>query len=193
MGIALHEMRIALLLDQFQQHAEGREQSLALAKMIAFLYAPFFLQARIASAAPRLDRDFYVRLVQYRDLHAVDTLRYRMTEKMIESHMRHLWYITEELVIFSLWDDEVPARERRAVADKLLQTDPPDEWRTGKPDMPQVLPDKPRLQDLVGSRSHLFFHNLRVGTNWLRRPVCSWRTDPEYVRIQTSEGLESCQ
>ena len=108
-----------------------------------------------------------------------------MTEKMIESHMRHLWYITEELVIFSLWDDEVPARERRAVADKLLQTDPPDEWRTGKPDMPQVLPDKPRLQDLVGSRSHLFFHNLRVGTNWLRRPVRVWRTDPEYVRIKT--------
>ena len=76
MGIALHEMRIALLLYQFQQDAEGREQSLALAEMIAFLYAPFFLQARIASAAPRLDRDFYVRLVQYRDLHAVDTLHY---------------------------------------------------------------------------------------------------------------------
>ena len=112
MGIPLHEVCIALLLDQFQQDAEGHEQSLALAEMIVRLYALFFLQACIASAAPRLDRDFYVRLVQCRDLHAVDTLRYSMAEKMIESHMRHLWYMTEELVIFSLWDDEVPARER---------------------------------------------------------------------------------
>ena len=186
MGIGNHELKIALLLNDFEQDEEGREQSLALAEIMMLLHAPYFLKARLATAAPRLDRDYYKDLLQYRDLHAPGSLRYRMTEKMIESHLRHTWYITEELAVFSLWDEDLPPRDRKAVANALLHCEPPPEWSIGKPHLPTgpELGANPRLQDRVGPRSHLLFHLLRVGTNWLSRPVRAWSTDPEYMRMQ---------
>ena len=109
-----------------------------------------------------------------------------MTEKMIESHLRHTWYITEELVVFSLWDEDLPPRDRKAVANTLLHCEPPPEWSIGKPHLPTgpELGANPRLQDRVGPCSHLLFHLLRVGTNWLSRPVRAWSTDPEYMRMR---------
>ena len=184
MGIALHELKIALLGPQFEQDAVGQEQTTALAEVLCLLYAPYFLQARLASAAPRLDRDLYVRLVQYRRLHDEGSLHYAMAEAMRFSLLRHTWFLTQELVPFYLWDENVPTRERKAVADVLLRVNPPAVWETGKPNLPNILPDKPRLQDMVGPRSHLLFHNLRVGTHWLRRPVRHWVDDQEFQRIK---------
>ena len=148
MGIALHELKIALLGPQFEQDAVGQEQTTALAEVLCLLYAPYFLQARLASAAPRLDRDLYVRLVQYRRLHDEGSLHYAMAEAMRFSLLRHTWFLTQELVPFYLWDENVPTRERKAVADVLLRVNPPAVWETGKPNLPNILPDKPRLQDI---------------------------------------------
>ena len=183
MGIGNHEMKIALLLDVFQQDEEGREQTLALAEIMVLLHAPYFLKARLASAAPRLDRDYYRDLVEYRSLHPAGSLRYRMASEMIQSHLRHTWYLTQEVVVFSLWDEDLLPRERKAVANALLRCEPPPHWSIGKPHLPKQLNANPRLQDCVGPRSHLIFHSLRVGTNWLSRPVRTWPTDPEYLRI----------
>ena len=52
-------------------------------------------------------------------------------------------------------------------------------------------PLKPKLKDCIGPRSHLLFHLLQVGTNWLRRPVRTWNTDAEYKRVgEFLQGLQ---
>ena len=108
----------------------------------------------------------------------------------MESLMRHSWYLTQELVVFALWDEDLPNSERRAIALKLASTPPPATWTTVKPELHYALPHlsrfptTPKLKDCVGERSHLLFHLLQVGSHWLRLPVRVWSTDLEYVRIR---------
>ena len=42
-----------------------------LAEFVCLLYVPYFLQTPLPAAAPRLDRDFYVDLEQYRVLYYI--------------------------------------------------------------------------------------------------------------------------
>ena len=86
--------------------------------------------------------------------------------------------------MFALWDEDLPASERAAIASALIAVEPPADWETGKPVLPDNLPPKPRLHKFVGPRSWLIFHLLRVGTAWLRRrPVRKWSEDSEFVCV----------
>ena len=164
---------------------KGREQTLANAEVISLLHIPYFLQVRNAILAPRLDRDFYTQLVQYRNLHEEGSLRYRMADAMITSHLRHTWCLTQEVVVFFLFDEKAPARERKKMADALMSCDPPAEgWQVGKPHLPDNLKENQPLHELVGSRSHLLFWLLRAGTAWWSRPVHKWAEDSEYRRVR---------
>ena len=42
-------------------------------------------------------------MVEYRDTRVVDSLKHRMMVRMIKAFMNHLWYLTEENVVFALW------------------------------------------------------------------------------------------
>ena len=62
----------------------------------------------------------------------------------------------------------------------------PANFHKGKPKLPDNLPKLPRipkLKDFIGPQSHLLFHLLRVGSNWLRTPVGKWAEDLEYQRV----------
>ena len=45
--------------------------SIGPAEFVCLLYVPYFLQTSLPVAAPRLDRDFYVDLEQYRVLYYI--------------------------------------------------------------------------------------------------------------------------
>ena len=185
MGIGLHEFKIAMMQGQFGQTVVGRRQSQALAEYLALIHAPYFLQARLAIAAPRLDCDLWIDLHVYKRLYPVGSLQARMVDASLLSISRHTRYLTEELVIFALWDDQLAVNERKAMARKVLQKAPPanNNWQTKKPDLPN-LPDRPRLRNLIGCRSWLLFRLLNLGTAWLDRPVREWMQDPEYRRAK---------
>ena len=183
MGIGIHEMIIGLLKNQFRQDNEGDDQSQALCEILCLLHGPYSVQVRDAITAPRLDLEYYINLLKYRNLHPPGSHRYRMAEAMINSFLLHTWMLTQEIVIFCLWDENLPARVRRGVADKVMAAQHP-EMKIGKPDLPKELGNNPKLQDLVGPRSHLFFWLLRIGTNWLAQPVSRWKNDPEYIRVR---------
>ena len=186
MGTGIHELQIAMLQGPglFHQDEDGRTQSDALAEFIALIHAPYFLQARLATCAPRLDRDLWVDLQTYKSLFPDESLQSHMADAASASVLRHSWYLTEELVVFAFWDGAMPAKECAAMARKLSQTVPPPTWETGKPALRQHLPDNPKLQHLIGERSWLVFHLLRIGTGWLQRPVRRWVEDAEFLRIQ---------
>ena len=74
--------------------------------------------------------------------------------------------LTEEIVIFCLWDENLPVRVQRGVADKVMAAELP-EMKIGKPNLPKELGNNPNLQGLVGPRSHLLFWPLFIGTNSL--------------------------
>ena len=90
--------------------------------------------------------------------------------------------LTEEIVIFCLWDENLPVRVQRGVAEKVMAAELP-EMKIDKPNLPKELGNNSNLQDLVGPRSHLLFWPLRIRTNWLAQPVRCWKNDQEYARV----------
>ena len=86
--------------------------------------------------------------------------------------------LTEEIVIFCLWDENLPVRVQRGVAEKVMAAELP-EMKIDKPNLPKELGNNSNLQDLVGPCSHLLFCPLRIRTNWLAQPAGRWKNNPE--------------
>ena len=141
---------------------------------------PILHTSQRCNCCPSLDLEYYTNLLEYRNLHAPGYLRYCMDEAMINSLLRHTWMLTDEIVIFCLWDENHPVRVQRGVADKVMAAELPEK----KPNLPKELGNNPNLQDLGGPCSYIFFWPLRIGTNWLAQSVRHWKNDSEYLKIQ---------
>ena len=186
---AIYLLKIAMLRgrgpDKF--YLTHREESciLPLAEYIVLFFVPHYLQARFAGAAPRLDRDLWSGLCKYEALHAIGSKQQILTSAAKESLKRHLWYLTQECIIFSLFDDELADAERRQVADHLLVHPRPPMFATGKPHAPNhnLLTPNPQLSSFVGPRSWLLFDLTNVGSQWLQRPVAEWPLEADYRQL----------
>ena len=92
----------------------------ALAEFIALIYVPYFLQSPLAIAALRLDQDLYSDLESYLQCFPVYSLQHKFVDAAKERIMRHLWYVTEGLVVFALFDHHVADQETKVMAEMLL-------------------------------------------------------------------------
>ena len=68
---AIYILKITLLQWQFRLPQQLRREVVALAEFVCLHYMPYFLQTPLPVAAPRLHRDFYVDLEQYRVLYYI--------------------------------------------------------------------------------------------------------------------------
>ena len=83
---------------------------------IALFWGPWFLQARFAPIAPRLDLE----LGNY--MHIYVTIDATIANPVICSLERHMWYLTEELVVYGLFDSDLDSEARAVMAACLLRT-----------------------------------------------------------------------
>ena len=76
----------------------------------------------------------------------------------------HLWYLTEQLVVFALCDKELSNQERTQIASQLLLQAKPQHFPPGKPKFPamNLFTDNPELHTFVGPKSWLLFHKLEI-------------------------------
>ena len=95
---------------------------------------------------------------------------------------RHTWYLTEELIAISLFDESLPDETRNLLASKIGALTPGD-IEVRKPSLP-TLTSKSELKDYVGERSTLLFDLLDVPVTFLQKE--DWRLQPEYTAVKTS-------
>ena len=116
-------MKIYLYLDQYQIDPEQIEDVKILAEYVALIHAPYFLQSPLAVSAPRQDRDFWIDIHNYQKCFKEDDVEYDMLEAVRRiMQMNHLWYLTQELVILDMFDDNLDDGERKSMAHNLLST-----------------------------------------------------------------------
>jgi hypothetical protein len=101
-----------------------------MAQFIALFHSEAFLGSRLSSPSPAQDLK-YLRLMQ----------RYReedkeVAEAAINSIFNHLWYLTQEVVILSLFNAELPTNLRQDTAKQLLSFPRPKTFVTGKTKFP---------------------------------------------------------
>lgn len=152
---------------------------------VVHLYGRYFLSAPLSTAAPRHDLTFWYDLKQYH-LHEPD-----IAEATMKSMRRHLWYLTPELVILSLFDEELPDTEKMMMELTLRQTHRPIYFAPGKPNFEPVAAilgdEKPHLSAFINERSWLLFKLLDVeidSLDWLNLHPSTWLQNQHYIRIQ---------
>ena len=153
----------------------------ALAEFIALIYAPYFLQSPLAIAAPQLDHDLWNDLHSYSECFPEGSFHQKMINAAKESVLRHLWYLTEELVVLGLSENE-----RKEMANSILEIPKADEYDVGKPRFPtELMQNNPLMYTFIGERSWIVFHKLEANGEWLNTPVNEWDRDEEYDAIKT--------
>ena len=144
---------------------------------IVLCHSEVFLWSRISTIAPVVDITYLSYMTEY------ETLDEEIAKEVIKSVMNHLWYlVTEEIVIFSIFEESLSPTLRRAMVDKLLSIPRPITFRSGKPKFPLISPPDPKdctnvLLSLIGERSWLIFYLLMLDgsdLDWMQAPVDCW-------------------
>ena len=187
MASCLYLLKISLYRDQYDALTpEETSQVLVLAEYVALLHVPYFLKSPLAIAAPRQDRDFWVDIITYKKCYDDDSQQHCMLDAVQENFCTHMWYLTEELVVFGLFDENLTDQERKAMATRLCSFERPITFPPRKPIFyPDLLTDEPALETFIGPRSWLLFHKLDAAGLWLEGEPEHWKEDQEFIRMES--------
>ena len=135
--------------------------------------------------APWNDLQLYKNLLRY------ELVNKNISESAIRAFSRHFWYLTAELVPLALFSIKTPMSERQAVADKMIQLQPPNVLQSpqnrfgfgwGKPQwFPKSVTLSTQLCDFVTADSWFTIHRLQIDSSFLRLPVIEWETSDAYL------------
>ena len=130
---------------------------------------PWFEASSIPAAATN-DLLLYKSLLKFKKINkAVST-------KTSTSLNRHTWYLTEDLISFSLFNDDIPVEERTLLAAKISREAAPGDLEIRKPTLPTITKDS-QLLDFAGGRSRLLFDLLELSTDFLQHDDCHLSDD----------------
>ena len=116
-------------------------------------------------------------LIQYRE---VDE---ELADCALDTLSRHLWYLTEYVVLFALFSDNTTEDEKVKIVDRLLTLPKDDIPSLGHPDFP-VVTEESEIWDLITPKSWQFFDIVKSDPVWLTQPISEWESDPDYCEIK---------
>ena len=178
MAKAIYYVKMYMVLHQLNGNglvtADQAAQVERMSRYIILLYARYFLQTALTSAAPSLDLTF------------CSVVDLQISQAVEESIHRQMFYLTEELVVLALCDKHTTAVEKEMIVKALLQADRPQEFPPMKPLFKVNLlmnkaHDEPSLHDFIGPRSWLIFDLLKVKVQWMQYLVNQWDTQEEQL------------
>ncbi|GBM85416.1 hypothetical protein AVEN_114591-1 [Araneus ventricosus] len=152
----------------------------ALCKFNALFYVKNWLSSSIVADAPYNDFKLWHDLKKY--------CRHdpQVSNAAMKAMERHLWYLTEECAVFSLFSNRLSSSERQLIARTLLRIPPPKEFESERvhPTFP-IFNHSTKLSSLIGPKSWFLFHSMGIGAEWLGKPVSEWYNDPNYQEAET--------
>ena len=195
MAKVLYSIKICLFYDQIKSLPKGstvgsETQLCKLKDFVTFVchvYCDWWLQCQSARRAPFLDLCLYKTLLKYETVNSV------IAKSALRALNRHLWYLTQEMVVLALFDSNVPNKDRQDMADRLLllkpeslPTMPVNRFGKGygKPRFPSLDADT-SLADLLGHDSWFTVQMLKLDVSFLDLPVFEWEETESY-----SDGLK---
>ncbi|XP_065665116.1 uncharacterized protein LOC136086720 [Hydra vulgaris] len=162
MSHSIYILKMELLSNKFIMSNNEQIMIHRMAKFISLFYSMQFLRSRISVFAPVDDFKFFFAINWYQEEDS------DIATAVISSINRHLWYLTEELVILSLFNEKLSEFTRTIMAKKLFSTSRPKTFLIGKPKFP-TLSSSTVIYFLIGPRLWLLFDLLGLINNqeWL--------------------------
>ena len=179
MAYAIYALKIEMMSERFPLSQEERRKIHRLAKFVAVIHSPAYLRSRIAATAPSVDVKYLSALKEY------DEEDLEVAQTAIKSVFKHLWYLTEELVVLALFDENLSDNIRKAMIDRLLEFPRQQTFPPKKITFPiSVFQDQDPID--FGQRSWLLFSLLdkkEEQLDWMFAPVNCWDKMSGYKKI----------
>jgi len=136
------------------------------------IYVKAWFTAPSAISAPRLDLHFAKQLVKYKEENVT------ISSVALKKLLGHLWYLSEELVALSFFDNEISSETKRKMI-RNLDTVGKDQ-RLPRASVDAAVVCKKGLEDFVSSNTHRFFIITGLPCDFLKKEVDEWATDESY-------------
>ena len=117
---------------------------------ISLTYCSWFFKRSLSIKTPVND------LVAFKDVFDLSKKYPEFSQSILKSMQNHTWYLSQQLVVMALVDDDVEKDDKKNILQKLLQFPVPEEFMKGKPKMP-VNTSSTTLSNLVGDQSWILF------------------------------------
>ena len=116
------------------------------------IYIPHFLSSSIGHDSTVNDLQLIKKLVVYRNTDL------QLADEALVVLRRHLWYLTPEVAVFSLFSNKISIDQKSRMASRMLtyKSSLPKSNKLEKPKFPKV-DEKTELEDLITPESFKFF------------------------------------
>lgn len=186
MAKAIYCLKIFLFRQQFKLNAREEKAVQRICWFIIKCYTTAWFSDPNAIEAPLNDIHFLKTLVAYK------TYDQAIAEKALAKFLNHLWYLSEECVVFSIFDERVSDDTRRKIAQKVLKQKMPQEneeysrERNNKlfiklEDLAYFL-NKELPLDLITSKSQDVFRRFHISNEFLQTDPTSWKDQESYKK-----------
>ena len=142
------------------------------ALFVTAIYMKYWFESPVSTAAPRNDLALLCTLSTYQNKEVV--------KPATTAFNRHLWYLSELLVGFGFFDDDVTIEEKRLMVVALKENEGSKEPL--KRITPFLEPAKKGLHDFITTSTARFFKILGLSEDFLQRDPNEWKHDEHYRR-----------
>ncbi|CAB0016436.1 unnamed protein product, partial [Nesidiocoris tenuis] len=105
-----------------------------------------------------------------------------IAEVALKKFSGHLWYLSEVLVAFAFFDENVPLETKTKMVQALENEGQEDTLRRITIDSRVI--EMSSLEDFVSQNTRKFFSITGLSPDFLEREVVTWESDPEYLHIK---------
>ena len=186
MSKIIYTLKIILLSSKINKELPkgaiySKTQELLLNKFIIFIvycYVPWWYSATFPEDAPINDLNLWKKIYTYPDK--------KVSISLQKSFSNHTWYLSEELILLSLFSNKLSLTEKENITEKLKSYEKVNGFTNrhgsgfGKPILPQVNENELSIEKYVGTSSWYFFTILGIDTTFLDHPVDKWFETPSY-------------
>lgn len=153
-------------------NCEEREMVNKAAFLVSICYAPWFLKSYMSDTATAND------LMAYKSSYDIADEYPNLGAALTKSMGRHSWYLTEQLVVLAIADEDVEKDTKIQMIQKLLSVEKPANFDQKKPKLPELCRST-ELIDLIGPESWILFHLTDTPREELEMWISDFKT-PSY-------------
>ena len=187
MSKAIYVMKLALLETQFKMIEVETTQVRKMAEYIGLFYGDTFIKAPLSSAAAFNDLKFMTQMQQYSHLQPA------ISQAALASSLRHLWYLTAQLLVpMCFVDDKMDKHTQKQLAKEIYKMEKPQRYLPNKPEFPQFpTSDSGEVQYKIGDflitdQSWILLHLLGIEnkSEWLNEEKSKWESDDGVQKLK---------
>lgn len=174
MAKVIYTMKIWMFRSQFHLTPKEEQSTRDICIFTVRIYLKAWFTAPLAALAPA--HDFQL----IKDLVAYEVVNPQIAKVAAQKFSSHLWYLSEELILMSLFDDSISVADKQAIVTAIHESSLSEDEPPKKAYVDLATIGDRQLSSFVSKQSLALFHLLQLSPSFLEANVSSWKTNDNY-------------